>query len=193
MFLNCTIASPTQTIVERTKKNLGLDSFVFAHFQIRERPALMLSASFLQLPGRRGAGASGWMIQAKLQVYLWLGSSKHKKSYPSGLPPGFQITNELLNAERPALPPPTSIHYSEKHVRPRWDINPIVEGLICGKFMPNLILVLPTSSSHVSSSFPYWVGCFRSFGSICSSHLWRVLQDYPSEFLVPFHCLPGNA
>ena len=56
------------------------------------------------------------MIQAKLQIYLWLGSIKHKKNYPSGLPPGFQPTNELLNAERPGLPPPTLIHYSEKHV-----------------------------------------------------------------------------
>ena len=71
---------------------------------------------FLQLPGRKGSGSGGWMIQAKLQIYLWLGSIKHKKNYPSGLPPGFQPTNELLNAERPGLPPPTLIHYSEKHV-----------------------------------------------------------------------------
>ena len=53
----------------------------------------------------------------KVQVYLWLGSIKHKKNYPSGLPPGFQPTNELQNAERPAVPPPPIIHYSEKHVR----------------------------------------------------------------------------
>ena len=69
-----------------------------------------------QLPGKRGSGAGGWMIQAKIQVYLWLGSIKHKKNYPSGLPPGFQPTNELQNAERPAVPPPPIIHYSEKHV-----------------------------------------------------------------------------
>ena len=56
------------------------------------------------------------MIQAKLQVYFWLGSIKHKKNYPSGLPPGFQPTSELQNAERPAIAPPTTIHYSEKHV-----------------------------------------------------------------------------
>ena len=72
---------------------------------------------FSKLPGRKGTGPGGWMIQAKLQVYFWLGSIKHKKSYPSGLPPGFQVTNELLNAERPGLPPPISIHYAEKHVR----------------------------------------------------------------------------
>ena len=34
----------------------------------------------------------------------------------SGLPPGFQPTSELQNAERPAIAPPTTIHYSEKHV-----------------------------------------------------------------------------
>ena len=76
----------------------------------------LLKCLFLQLPGRKGSGSGGWMIQAKLQIYLWLGSIKHKKNYPSGLPPGFQPTNELLNAERPGLPPPTLIHYSEKHV-----------------------------------------------------------------------------
>ncbi len=75
-----------------------------------------LNVVLLQLPGRRGIGAGGWMIQAKLQVYFWLGSSKHKKFFPSGLPPGFQVTNELLNAERPLLAPPNSIHYAEKHV-----------------------------------------------------------------------------
>ena len=69
-----------------------------------------------QLPGRKGSGSGGWSIQAKVQIYLWLGSLKHKKNYPSGLPPGFQPTNELLNAERPGLPPPNMIHYAEKHV-----------------------------------------------------------------------------
>jgi hypothetical protein len=57
--------------------------------------------NFFQLPGKRGVGSGGWMVQAKLQMYFWLGSVKHKKSFPSGLPPGFQVTNELLNAERP--------------------------------------------------------------------------------------------
>ena len=75
---------------------------------IQHLPPVLLSV--------RGSGAGGWMIQAKIQVYLWLGSIKHKKNYPSGLPPGFQPTNELQNAERPAVPPPPIIHYSEKHV-----------------------------------------------------------------------------
>ena len=87
-------------------------------FQHEYSTDLELFLTFLlsKLPGRKGTGPGGWMIQAKLQVYFWLGSIKHKKSYPSGLPPGFQVTNELLNAERPGLPPPISIHYAEKHV-----------------------------------------------------------------------------
>ena len=32
----------------------------------------------LQLPGKRGLGVAGWQIQAKLQLYLWLGLIKHK-------------------------------------------------------------------------------------------------------------------
>ncbi len=28
----------------------------------------------------------------------------------------LKVTNEILNAERPALPPPNVIHYAEKHV-----------------------------------------------------------------------------
>ena len=34
----------------------------------------------------------------------------------SGLPPGFKLTDEILNAEKPSLPPPPAIHYTEKHV-----------------------------------------------------------------------------
>ena len=32
----------------------------------------------LKLPGKRGVGPGGWQIQAKLQIYLWLGLIKHK-------------------------------------------------------------------------------------------------------------------
>ena len=37
---------------------------------------------------------------------------------PSGLPTGFIPNDEILNAERPNLPPPPTIYYVEKHVRP---------------------------------------------------------------------------
>ena len=100
-LMNCTSHIKTQTFKISICSTAHCTTYLFLLFK---------------LPGRKGTGAGGWMIQAKLQVYFWLGSIKHKKSYPSGLPPGFQVTNELLNAERPGLPPPTAIHYAEKHV-----------------------------------------------------------------------------
>ena len=48
------------------------------------------------MPGKRGLGSGGWQIQAKIQIYLWLGLIKHKKFYPSGLPPGFKLTDPPL-------------------------------------------------------------------------------------------------
>ena len=39
----------------------------------------------LQLPGKRGLGVAGWQIQAKLQLYLWLGLIKHKATVTTGL------------------------------------------------------------------------------------------------------------
>ena len=40
----------------------------------------------------------------------------------SGLPPGFKLTEEILNAEKPTLPPPVNIHYNEKHVSVMWSL-----------------------------------------------------------------------
>ena len=36
----------------------------------------------VQAPSRGRSGPSSLQIQAKLQVYLWLGSIKHKKYFP---------------------------------------------------------------------------------------------------------------
>nr|CAD7397051.1 unnamed protein product [Timema cristinae] len=69
----------------------------------------------LQLPGKKGIGPSGWSIQAKLQVYMWLGLLKHKKNFVNGLPKGYEVSHELRNAERPRAMPPSTIHYVEKH------------------------------------------------------------------------------
>lgn len=62
-------------------------------------------------------GASGWAVPAKLQIYLWLGLVKHKKNFVDGLTKGYQISNEIKNAERPHAMPPSMIHYLEKYVR----------------------------------------------------------------------------
>ncbi|XP_063235260.1 otoferlin-like isoform X2 [Bacillus rossius redtenbacheri] len=69
----------------------------------------------LKLPGKKGAGPSGWAIQAKLQMYMWLGLVKHKKHFVDGLPEGYELSPEIRNAERPRALPPSVIHYVEKH------------------------------------------------------------------------------
>ncbi|KAF5278108.1 hypothetical protein FQR65_LT03624 [Abscondita terminalis] len=71
---------------------------------------------FLKLPGKKAMGPTGWNIQAKLQICLWLGLVKHKKNFLNGIPKGYEITQEIKNAERPRALPPSSIHYVEKHV-----------------------------------------------------------------------------
>ncbi|GLV33991.1 misfire [Carabus blaptoides fortunei] len=71
---------------------------------------------FLKLPGKRASGPSGWTIQAKLQVYMWLGMLKHKKNFINGLPQGYELSHELKNAERPRALPPANIHYTDKHI-----------------------------------------------------------------------------
>ncbi|PSN37731.1 Otoferlin [Blattella germanica] len=68
-----------------------------------------------RLPGKRGMGPSGWTIQAKLQIYMWLGLIKHKKNFVNGLPKGYEVSHEIKNAERPRALPPSVIHYTEKH------------------------------------------------------------------------------
>jgi otoferlin len=76
---------------------------------------------FFKLPGKQAAGPAGWKIRAKLTIYAWLGMVKHKKFFFSGLPRGFELSQDLRNAERPRALAPTNIHYLEKHVSKfRW-------------------------------------------------------------------------
>ena len=71
---------------------------------------------FFKLPGKQATGPAGWQIRAKLSLYVWLGIVKHKKFFFSGLPRGFELSQDLRNAERPRALAPTNIHYLEKHV-----------------------------------------------------------------------------
>lgn len=72
---------------------------------------------FFKLPGKQAFGPAGWQIRAKLIIYLWLGVVKHKKFFFGGLPRGFDLSQELRNAERPRALAPNNIHYLEKYVR----------------------------------------------------------------------------
>ena len=46
---------------------------------------------FFKLPGKKRLGTHGWTIQAKIEMYLWLGLSKNKRDYMCGLPNGYEI------------------------------------------------------------------------------------------------------
>ncbi|KAM5317521.1 otoferlin isoform 2-T2 [Glossophaga mutica] len=70
---------------------------------------------FLKLPGKRGLGSMGWTVQAKVELYLWLGLSKQRKDFLCGLPCGFE---EVKAAQGLGLHsfPPISLVYTKKQV-----------------------------------------------------------------------------
>lgn len=65
-----------------------------------------------QLPGKKGHGQSGWAVQARLQVYLWLGLSKHKKEVLKGIPLGYEDTPLVRRTCRIVGTPPAEIKYT---------------------------------------------------------------------------------
>ncbi|KAM9316351.1 LOW QUALITY PROTEIN: otoferlin [Gastrophryne carolinensis] len=70
---------------------------------------------FLKLPGKRGFGPAGWTVQAKMEVYLWLGLNKQRKDFLNGLPCGFE---EIKAVKGPGLQcfPPICLNYTKKQV-----------------------------------------------------------------------------
>uniref|UniRef100_A0A3B4FK19 Otoferlin n=1 Tax=Pundamilia nyererei TaxID=303518 RepID=A0A3B4FK19_9CICH len=70
---------------------------------------------FLRIPGKKGFGPAGWTVQSKIEIYLWLGLSRQRKDYLSGLPNGFE-ENKLSRG--PGLPasPPISLTYMMKQI-----------------------------------------------------------------------------
>ncbi|CAH1775865.1 unnamed protein product, partial [Owenia fusiformis] len=69
---------------------------------------------FLRLAGKKGEGAGGWNLQAKVQAYMWLGLTKHKKEFMKGLPTGYEETIDVKCAPRICSKPPTLLKYEEK-------------------------------------------------------------------------------
>ncbi|KAG8297656.1 hypothetical protein J6590_031697 [Homalodisca vitripennis] len=74
----------------------------------------LIGILLFMLPGKKGLGPSGWAIQCKLQIYMWLGLIKHKKNFVNGLTKGYEVSHEIRNAERPRAMPPSVIHYTSK-------------------------------------------------------------------------------
>lgn len=66
-----------------------------------------------QLPGKRGFGSAGWTVQAKLELYLWLGLSKQRRDFLSGLPCGFEEVKATQGLGLHSFPPISLVYTSE--------------------------------------------------------------------------------
>ncbi|XP_033931919.1 otoferlin isoform X3 [Pseudochaenichthys georgianus] len=71
---------------------------------------------FLKLPGKKGFGPAGWTVQAKLELYLWLGINKQRKDFLSGLPNGFEEIKAAKTGPGLQAVPPVSLVYNMKQV-----------------------------------------------------------------------------
>uniref|UniRef100_A0A668AU56 Otoferlin n=1 Tax=Myripristis murdjan TaxID=586833 RepID=A0A668AU56_9TELE len=67
---------------------------------------------FLRIPGKKGFGPAGWTVQAKIEIYLWLGLTKQRKDYLCGLPNGFEENKLSLGPSAP----PISLTYMMKQI-----------------------------------------------------------------------------
>ena len=57
----------------------------------------------MQLPGKKRLGTHGWTIQAKVEVYLWLGLAKNKRDYLNGLPTGYEVVRTGTQVGSPPM------------------------------------------------------------------------------------------
>uniref|UniRef100_A0A4W5L2Q6 Otoferlin a n=1 Tax=Hucho hucho TaxID=62062 RepID=A0A4W5L2Q6_9TELE len=73
-----------------------------------------VKAVFLRLPGKKGFGPAGWTVQAKMEMYLWLGLNKQRKDFLSGLPNGFEENKAPRTSSCLQSVPPVSLVYNSK-------------------------------------------------------------------------------
>ncbi|XP_021575169.1 fer-1-like protein 6 [Carlito syrichta] len=69
-----------------------------------------IKTHFLKLPGKR---PTGWSVQAKVDVYLWLGSTRHASTMLDNLPAGYEA--EMPSKGAGAHHPPTNLLYPARH------------------------------------------------------------------------------
>lgn len=55
----------------------------------------------------------GWTVQAKLELYLWLGLSKQRKDFLCGLPCGFEEVKAAQGLGLHSFPPISLVYTSE--------------------------------------------------------------------------------
>ncbi|CAH2285873.1 fer-1 6 [Pelobates cultripes] len=67
---------------------------------------------FFKLPGKRGPG---WNVQAKVDVFLWLGSSKYSHAIMENLPLGYEVETDPGSSGHHGSPPPGNLVYKSKN------------------------------------------------------------------------------
>ncbi|XP_021072844.1 fer-1-like protein 6 [Mus pahari] len=70
-----------------------------------------IKTHFLKLPGKRPAG---WTVQAKVDMYLWLGSTKYSNTILDNLPAGYEA--EMPSKSSGTHHPPSALLYRAQHV-----------------------------------------------------------------------------
>ncbi|XP_067888777.1 fer-1-like protein 6 [Heterodontus francisci] len=71
-----------------------------------------IQSLFLKLPGRR---VMGWTVQAKVDIYLWLGSTRHAGTVLENVPCGFEPEIPTTRTGH-QFSPPLSILYKDDHM-----------------------------------------------------------------------------
>ncbi|XP_075247387.1 otoferlin-like isoform X2 [Convolutriloba macropyga] len=61
----------------------------------RGKHCAKMRSIFLKLPGNLAKGQSGWAIQAKLELYLWLSHARNRKDAFEKIPTGYELTDKV--------------------------------------------------------------------------------------------------
>ncbi|XP_043922532.1 fer-1-like protein 6 isoform X2 [Protopterus annectens] len=76
----------------------------------RGKDCAKIKTLFLKLPGKR---VVGWTVQAKVDVYLWLGQTKYAHTILENLPCGFEPENPKASSGH-QITPPNNLLYKEQ-------------------------------------------------------------------------------
>ncbi|KAG8441622.1 hypothetical protein GDO86_010709 [Hymenochirus boettgeri] len=68
---------------------------------------------FFKLPGKR---SPGWNVQAKVDMFMWLGSSKFSHSIFENLPTGYEVETHPASSGHHGPPPPGHLVYKTQHM-----------------------------------------------------------------------------
>uniref|UniRef100_A0A6I8SSE2 Fer-1-like family member 6 n=1 Tax=Xenopus tropicalis TaxID=8364 RepID=A0A6I8SSE2_XENTR len=102
------MSANAKAIVQQ-KKKMSLSDMT------REMQSLIDNIKFLvdELPGKR---PPGWNVQAKVDVYLWLGSSKYSHFIFENLPGGYEVETHSASSGHHGSPPPGNLVYKSQHM-----------------------------------------------------------------------------